>query len=134
MIEDMSKSARFDRVMAEHGLSATYLKSISYQKVKEAFIDKPEVVFAEFLDDEFKRGEELLGKLKKYRTTDVNLIKSPDTVDSVIAFNAVIKSVQDTFGEEKMTEAVMCKAIEAASYLGYRTIMGQAVSNGGYKK
>lgn len=122
----MDKSELFDKLMVQRGLSATYMKSESYNKIKQTFIDKPEIIFAEFLNDEFKRGEELLEALKKQRTSDVRLIKNTDTVDSVIAFKTVLNAVKETLGEENMTEAVMCKAIEAGSYIGYRSIMGQA--------
>lgn len=46
------------------------------------------------------------------------------TCDAVAAFRTVIKAVQDVFGEENMTEAVMVAAIEAGSYMGWRSIMG----------
>lgn len=46
------------------------------------------------------------------------------TRDAVAAFRTMLASVQDVFGEVNMTEAVMVAAIEAGSYMCWRSIMG----------
>lgn len=51
-------------------------------------------------------------------------IMDAKTCDAVSAFRTVINAVQDVFGEENMTEAVIVAAIEAGSYMGWRSIMG----------
>ena len=44
--------------------------------------------------------------------------------DSVLAYGYMLKVTKELFGEENLTEAVMVKAIEAASYAAYGAIMG----------
>lgn len=44
--------------------------------------------------------------------------------DGVVAFRCVLESVLDVFGYGNMSEAVMCSAIEAASYGMWRAVMG----------
>lgn len=58
-----------------------------------------------------------------------HIITDSDTIDGLIAYERVLRSVKDVFGEEKMTEEVICKAIEAASYGMWRSIMGPKETN-----
>ena len=53
-------------------------------------------------------------------------INDRSTKDAVMAFANVLRIVKDIFGEERMSENVMQQAIEAGSYIGYRSIMGEA--------
>lgn len=57
------------------------------------------------------------------------MIENRDLIDGLLAMEVVLQAVKDIFGEEKTTPEVICKAIEAGSYLGYRNIMGQAATN-----
>lgn len=50
----------------------------------------------------------------------------PKAIDSVIAFRQTLEAVKQVFGEENLTEQVMINAIDAASYISVRTIMGEA--------
>lgn len=46
------------------------------------------------------------------------------TRDAVLAYRATIEATQAVFGEANMTEAVMVAAINAGSYMGWRSIVG----------
>lgn len=61
---------------------------------------------------------------KQQKLIEQGYIMDAKTCDAVAAFRTVIKTVQDVFGEENMTEAVIIAAIEAGSYMGWRSIMG----------
>ena len=54
-----------------------------------------------------------------------NIINDPKSIDAVNVFTRVLQSAVDVLGDDKMTEAVCCKAIEAASYGAWRSIMGE---------
>lgn len=51
-------------------------------------------------------------------------ISNPAIQDGVNAFTQILKAVRDTFGEENMTEAVMCSAIAEGGYAFWRSVMG----------
>ena len=61
-------------------------------------------------------------------------INDRSTKDAVMAFANVLRIVKDIFGEERMSENIMLQAIEAGSYIGYRTIMGEAAQTAPYKR
>lgn len=46
--------------------------------------------------------------------------------DAVLTFRLTLEAVKQVFGENNMTENVIIKAIEAGSFIGYRSIMGEA--------
>lgn len=52
------------------------------------------------------------------------VIHSEQVKDGVLAFRKVLEAVRETFGEDRMSDAVMCAAIEAASYGMWRAVMG----------
>lgn len=54
-----------------------------------------------------------------------DIINDPKSIDAVNVFTRVLQSAVDVLGDDKMTEAVCCKAIEAASYGAWRSIMGE---------
>ena len=54
-----------------------------------------------------------------------NIIKDPKSIDAVNVFKRTLLATLEVFGEKMMTEAVCCKAIEAASYGAWRSIMGE---------
>ena len=49
---------------------------------------------------------------------------SDRTTNSLSVYESVLRTTRNVFGAEAMTEAVICKAIEAASYGMWRSIMG----------
>ena len=51
-------------------------------------------------------------------------IEDGAVLDSVLAYGCMLEMTKEVFGEENLTEAVMVKAIEAASYTAYRNVMG----------
>ena len=57
------------------------------------------------------------------------MITNQEIVDAAICFRETLNAVKEIFGNEQMTTDVICKAIEAGSYMGYRTIIGQAAQS-----
>ena len=53
-----------------------------------------------------------------------HVLHDNDVIDGLIAYKRMLEATRDTFGADNMTEAVMCKAIEAASYGMWRSVMG----------
>jgi len=51
-------------------------------------------------------------------------ISNPTIVDGVNAFAQMLEAGRDVFGDDKMTEAVICSIVNAASYGYWRSIMG----------
>lgn len=51
-------------------------------------------------------------------------ITDSKTLEGIATYAKVLDATKDAFGAESMTEAVICKAIEAASYAMWRSIMG----------
>lgn len=44
--------------------------------------------------------------------------------NALLVYRGVLEMTADVFGKERMTDAVMCGAIEAGSYAMWRTVMG----------
>lgn len=77
------------------------------------------------LEDAIKKAEVIQTSVEKQnKLIAQGHILDGRTCDAVSAFRAVISATQDVFGEENMTEAVIVAAIEAGSYMGWRSIMG----------
>lgn len=53
-----------------------------------------------------------------------HVIHDNGIIDGLIAYQRMLEATRDAFGEEAMTEAVVCKAVEAASYGMWRSVMG----------
>ncbi len=53
-----------------------------------------------------------------------HVIEDVAVKDGLLAYKSILESTKSVFGEEKMTEAVICRAIEAASYGMWRSVMG----------
>jgi hypothetical protein len=62
----------------------------------------------------------------KIRRAEAAAKISPETAQGICMFESIIHAVKDCFGEENMTEEIMCKAIEAGSYGVWRGIMGES--------
>lgn len=58
-------------------------------------------------------------------------ISDQAVIDATIAFRRVLEYVRDVFGEDEMTESVICAAIEAGSYCMWRSVMGPKDSQHG---
>ena len=74
------------------------------------------------VEGRYSRVAELLEQAEL--STKEKTISDGAIVDGVNAFTRMLESVRDTFGEESMTESVICAAINAASYGYWRSIMG----------
>ena len=57
-------------------------------------------------------------------SVEQHVIRDPTVIDGIVAYRKTLESTRDVFGDENMSEAVICKAIEAASYGMWRSIMG----------
>lgn len=119
-----------DKVFEAAGISENQMTSQSYRTVKQVIQDHPEILISRVcgnLDDALESAVRLKDELKA-RTSDalMRYISDPDLKNAVACFNSTLTITQEVFGEENMTEAVICKAIEAGSYIAYRAIMGEA--------
>lgn len=78
-----------------------------------------------------KMAEEYDAKL---RLADQRLSERVVTDEAVrnglAAYRTMLESTLEVFGEERMTGEVVCKAIEAASYGMWRTVMGPKEKDG----
>lgn len=74
------------------------------------------------VEDRYNHAIELLEQTE--RSTREKTISNGAIIDGVNAFGRMLESVRDIFGEESMTESVICAAINAASYGYWRSIMG----------
>lgn len=120
-----------DAAFEKAGVTANDRNTNAYNHIKVALKEHPEIVIGEDLGDTLKRAALINAELKKQiGTAREALIMDSKLRDAINGFGATIRAVQDVFGEENMTEAVICKAIEAGSFIGYRTIMGEAANGG----
>lgn len=123
-----------DNAMMEAGVTYNDIQTKAYERVKKALQNNPDIIIGENLSDALKEAQRWASILKDQVTNaKLEFIDDNKTRDAVACFNATINMVKATFGEEKMTESVICKAIEAGSYIGYRVIMGEA-SQAGWKR
>lgn len=120
----------FDRKMIEAGCVEGDLKTAVYKRAKEAVSKNPEIPYENACPPYVFQARLMVEKLEQYvqmvRSGDVKLIENREIRDAALCFIETLKAVKEVFGEEKMTTEVICQAIEAGSYMGYRTIMGQA--------
>lgn len=84
---------------------------------------------ASSLDEKtIERAEQTVEALKHYYTGIAKEQVGDSRVrDAVAAYKDVLLATREVFGEERMTANVMIAAIEAGSYVGWRTIMGEKV-------
>lgn len=71
------------------------------------------------------RNDEIKRLLEEAETSVKSRIITDESItNGVNAFTLMLEAVRDTYGEECMTETVICKAIEAGSYGYWRSVMG----------
>jgi hypothetical protein len=117
----------FDKAMLENGLTNQQLLTAAYDAVKKIVTNHPEIPLNATLPEKISEAGRVCELLSQYIATGkLSMISDRDTIDALLCFQYAIKAVKEVFGEENMTTEVMCKAIEAGSYLGYRSIMGEA--------
>lgn len=120
----------FDRKMIEAGCVEGDLKTAAYKRAKEAVSKNPEIPYENGCPKYVSDAKFIMEQLEQYvdmiRSGDVKLIENREIRDAALCFRETLKAVKEVFGEDNLTEMVMCQAIEAGSYMGYRTIMGQA--------
>ena len=122
----------FDEAMAKEGINGTMRKSTAYLAVKRAILKHPEYFvgmdIGEDLGSAMTEAANLCDALRKQHGVCVDdYIHNEANRDAVRVFNSTLHIVQNTFGADKMTDEVIKKAIEAGSYMAYRSIMGEAV-------
>lgn len=116
-----------DKAFIEAGLDSRIVETKTYQNIKKILSKSPDIIVGETLGDAMKEAWALADELKT-KTSDalMRYISDTDLKNAVACFNSTLTITQDVFGEKNMTEAVICKAIEAGSYIAYRAIMGEA--------
>lgn len=116
-----------DKAFIDAGLDSRVVETKTYQSIKKILKDNPDIIVGETLGDAMKEAWSLADELKA-RTSDalMRYISDTDLKNAVACYNSTLTITQEVFGEENMTEAVICKAIEAGSYIAYRAIMGEA--------
>ena len=78
-----------------------------------------------------KRADNAINEYAKYaESLKECAITNPNTRDALNLYTAILSTTKDIFGEEKLTEAVMVKLLETASYGIWRTIMGGKYDDG----
>lgn len=129
-------------VLIERGATEQMLNSKTATMVFDAIVDN-EVLASETARAEMDRID---GRLKQLEKTQENLAKmsrdfqkklkaadelasqeiisDPSVIDGLLAYRKMLEITCDVFGEESMTEEVICKTIEAASYGMWRSVMG----------
>lgn len=77
-----------------------------------------------------KRADNAVNEYAKYaESLKKCAIINPNTRDALNLYTAILSTTKDIFGEENLTEAVMVKLLETASYGIWRTIMGSKNGN-----
>lgn len=112
-------------VSGEVGVSATVREEVDKLTEKVERADAK----ADRLCRGISRVEERYGKvaelLKEAEAgAESMVIQDVAVKDGVVAFRRVLESVSEVFGYEKLSDAVICSAIEAASYGMWRAVMG----------
>lgn len=121
----------FDKTMQQvAGLTEKNIMTDTYDKMKCAILNNPEVMLADCPDNIVKAAK-LLAELRQtlHFAEDYQVLFDKDLRDSVLAYGNMLQATKNIFGEEKMTENVMIAAIQAASYTAYRNVMGPAASS-----
>jgi len=117
-----------DKVLQEaSGLTDAQMASGAYRAIKQMLEDRPDIIIGADLGGAMREAAELAKELKARKSDALmRYISDSDLKNAVACFNSTLTITQEVFGEENMTEAVICKAIEAGSYIAYRAIMGEA--------
>ena len=120
----------FDKKMIEAGCLEKDLLTAAYKRAKEAVSQNPDIPYENNCPPNVADAKAVARRLEQYvamiRSGDIKLIENREIRDAALCFRETLNAVKEVFGEERMTTEVICQAIEAGSYMGYRTIMGQA--------
>lgn len=101
----------FDRLNSEVAKSAEVLKKINESAARN--------------EDMMNRAEKAVREYKNYADSlKNNAILNPDTRDALNLYTSMLTATKEIFGEENLTENVMIKLLETASYGMWRSIMG----------
>jgi len=107
----------FERLNEEVKKSADMLKKIEYMVAKNQEI--------------MNCADNAVNEYKKYADSLKNqAILNPNTRDALNLYTAILSTTKDIFGEENLTEQVMIKLLETASYGMWRSIMGGKFDDG----
>ena len=123
----MYQMDELDKSMSLAGVSTNDRNTKAYERIKQAIKNNPEIIIGSELGEALIKAAELARKLDVLSTeTNISYIDDRDIRNAVAAFNTTLNITKNIFGDDKMTETVICKAIEAGSYIAYRSIMGEA--------
>jgi 3-phosphoglycerate kinase len=118
-----------DIALSSAGVTTNDRNTKAYERIKKAIKDNPEIIIGSDLGEALANAAKMAKELKVLSTgTNIKYIDDKDIRNAVAAFNTTLNVTKDVFGEKNMTEAVICKAIEAGSYIAYRAIMGEAAA------
>lgn len=109
----------------EISTSETARQEIGHMKTEIAKADhKADQLFRgiQKVEERYSRVAELLEQVEV--SAAERAIQNQTIVDGVNAFAQMLRAVHDEFGHNNMTEAVICEAINAASYGYWRSVMG----------
>lgn len=94
---------------------------------REDFVSEITESRAKEICDNFSAAQKTLieigVRLENIESQTSSTIRNQDVRDSVIAYRNVLKTTKEIFGVD-CTQEVICKAIEAGSYIAWRGIMG----------
>lgn len=123
----MYQMDEFDKAMSAAGVSTNDRNTKAYERIKQAVKANPEIIIGAEFGESLVKAAELARKLELLSEgTNISYIDDRDIRNAVAAFNSTLGITKNIFGEENMTEAVICKAIEAGSYIAYRSIAIEA--------
>lgn len=133
--------------LRELGANEQQLNSKIVDMIEDSWFDDEVMKSAtakEQMADMVKKGNALQRKMDtlERRTTEYesnlklanqsisqHIITDKSMIDGVLAYEKMLKATVDVFGTEKMTEEVICKAIESASHGMWRSIAGSKENN-----
>ncbi len=102
-----------------------YRIELNHDAIRELLGDK---TVQEYVEEQANRiadkANAQVNNSKSVVYVHTNAISNPVINDSLNAFAQMLRIVHDEFGDEAMTEQVICTAINAASYGYWRSVMG----------
>ena len=79
----------------------------------------------DFLEADARKAAEIRQSVKEFdKGIAQQIIEDRNLKDGLVVYGRMLATTREVFGEDNMTEQVICKAIEAASYGMWRSVMG----------
>lgn len=147
--DELKTEAGMREWMLEHGANLQQVNSKTMEMIVDAMADESVTSYATVREDVRRlkevansaRGKaeaaehvavSLRGEMSEFRkeveAAGIELsqqhISDRTIIDGLLAYRQILDDTMDVFGVDSMTEEVICKAIEAASYGMWRSVMG----------